>query len=202
MARQLRIEYPGAFYHITSRGNQKQPIALSDRDRFTFLRIIRDACEKFGAIIHTYCIMGNHYHLLLQTLSANLSRIMHFINTTYTHYFNWKNGKSGHLFQGRYSAILIDSEAYGLEVSRYSHLNPVRAKIVAQTEDYPWSSYREFMGSRTAPPWLDVKSHSRPSRWGFGRLKTEIRRVRGRGDREIARKPHEKSGTIPDSGKR
>jgi REP-associated tyrosine transposase len=157
-ARQLRIEYPGAFYHITSRGNQKQLIALSDRDRFTFLRILREACEKFGAVIHAYCLMSNHYHLLLQTLNANLSNVMHFINTSYTHYFNWKNGKSGHLFQGRYTAILIDSEAYGLEVSRYSHLNPVRAKIVSQPEDYPWSSYREFAGSRTAPPWLDVKS--------------------------------------------
>ncbi|OGD09664.1 MAG: hypothetical protein A2Y86_08565 [Candidatus Aminicenantes bacterium RBG_13_62_12] len=145
MARQLRIEYPGAFYHITSRGNQKQAIYLTDRDRAAFLDIVGEAHDKFSAMIHAYCLMINHFHLMLETPLGNLSRIMHFINTSYTIYFNKKHSRVGHLFQGRFKAILVEADAYALELSRYIHLNPVRAKIVSVPEHFPWSSYREYM---------------------------------------------------------
>lgn len=157
MARQLRIEYPGAFYHITSRGNQKQAIYLSDRDRVDFLDIVGEAHNKFSAIIHTYCLMNNHYHLILETPLGNLSRIMHFINTSYTIFFNKKHSRVGHLFQGRYKAILVEADTYAMELSRYIHLNPVRAKIVPVPEQYPWSSYREFMDTtmKLNTTWLE-----------------------------------------------
>jgi REP element-mobilizing transposase RayT len=156
MARQLRIEYPGAFYHVTSRGNQKKPIVLADRDRCVLLDYFLEAHKKYGAIIHTYCLMDNHYHLLLETPLGNLSKIMHFINTSYTVFFNKKHSLVGHLFQGRYKAILIQTDTYAQELSRYIHLNPVRAEIVAFPEEYLWSSYREYMGQRPPAPWLNT----------------------------------------------
>jgi len=155
MARQLRIEYPGAFYHITTRGNQKQPIVLDDRDRFVFLEYFKEANAKFNALFHAFCLMQNHYHLLLETLRGNLSKIMHFINTSYAVFFNKRHSRSGHFFQGRYKAILAEKDTYALELSRYIHLNPVRAGIVSRPEDYPYSSYREYMDQRPAESWLD-----------------------------------------------
>lgn len=156
MSRQLRIEYPGAFYHVTTRGNQKQPIILCDRDRSVIIGYIKEAMAKFNAKTHVYCLMQNHYHLLLETLLGNLSKILHFINTSYSVYFNKKHARTGHLFQGRYKAILIEKDTYALELSRYIHLNPVRAGIVAFPEEYPWSSYREYMGIRTTESWLNT----------------------------------------------
>ncbi|MCX6576105.1 MAG: transposase [Candidatus Aminicenantes bacterium] len=157
MARQLRIEFPGALYHITSRGNGKQPIFLSDKDRKIFIGNLKTAYERFTAIFHVYCLMENHYHFLLETRRGNLSRIMHFINTSYTAYFNKRHGKSGHLFQGRFNAILVEADAYAQELSRYIHLNPVRAGIVDIPERYPWSSYGEYIGLKYVPPWLETK---------------------------------------------
>ncbi len=157
MSRQLRIEYPGAFYHVTSRGNQKQAIYLADRDRAAFLDLVREAHHKFSAIFHVYCLMENHYHLMLETPNGNLSRIMHFINTSYTIYFNKKHSRVGHLFQGRFKAILVEAETYALELSRYIHLNPVRASIVQEPEKYPWSSCREYLNTAFEPAseWLE-----------------------------------------------
>jgi REP element-mobilizing transposase RayT len=156
MARQLRIEYPGAFYHITSRGNQKERVFLSDYDRTVLLDYLRDANKKYGAIIHTYCLMDNHYHLLLETPHANLSKTMHFINTSYTIFFNTKHARVGHLFRGRFKAILIETDSYAQELSRYIHLNPVRAGIVARPEEYIWSSYLTFISERRPAPWLNT----------------------------------------------
>jgi len=156
LARQLRIEYPGAFYHVFSRGNQKQPIFLCDADKCFFLKCLREAHEKFGILVHVYCLMPNHYHLALETPLGNLSNMMHFLNTAYTVYFNAKHKRSGHLFQGRYKSILIEAESYGRELSRYIHLNPVRSGIVKLPEQYPWSSYGYYRGTAEPEKWLET----------------------------------------------
>jgi REP element-mobilizing transposase RayT len=156
LARQLRIEYPGAFYHVFSRGNQKQPVFLSDDDRFFFLKCLREAHEKYGVIVHVYCLMPNHYHLILETPLGNLSIMMHFLNTAYTIYFNAKHKRSGHLFQGRYKSILIEAKSYAQELSKYIHLNPVRSEIVDLPEQYPWSSYGYYRGTARPNKWLET----------------------------------------------
>ena len=130
MARPLRIEYPGAFYHVTSRGNERKDIFKSQRDREKFLSYVESAVVRYGAVVHTWCLMSNHYHLLLETPAGNLSQIMRHINGAYTTYVNVKRKRAGHLFQGRYKAILVEADAYALELSRYMHLNPVRASMV------------------------------------------------------------------------
>lgn len=156
MARQLRIEFPGAFYHVYSRGNQKQLVFFDDADRYFFRKCLGDAHERFDCIIHAVCLMKNHYHLFIETRRGNLSRIMQFINTTYTVYINLKHGKCGHLFQGRYKAILVDAETYARELARYIHLNPVRAGIVERPELSTWSNYREYIGFARPPAWMDT----------------------------------------------
>ena len=154
MARPLRISYPGAFYHVTSRGNERKAVFKSSGDRERFLGYLASASQRYDARVHAYCLMDNHYHLLLQTPRANLPEIMHHINGAYTTYFNVKRARSGHLLQGRYKAILVEIDGYAKELSRYLHLNPVRAKIVQAPEEYPWSSYRDYIGMRHAPGWL------------------------------------------------
>jgi REP element-mobilizing transposase RayT len=157
MARQIRIEYPGAFYHVFSRRNNKQLTFLTDEDRYYFLNCLRMTHDKLGLVTHAYCLMPNHYHLLLETPSAGLSRALHVINTTYTVHFNRQHGKCGHLFQGRFRAILVQADVYAREVSRYIHLNPVRNQIVAKPDGYAWSSYNEYMGIRKVPPWMNIR---------------------------------------------
>ena len=154
MVRPLRIEYPGAFYHVASRGNEQKDVFRSRRDREQFLSYLQSATERYGAVIHAYCLMSNHYHLLLETPMGNLSQIMRHINGAYTTYFNVKRKRFGHLFQGRYKAILVEADEYATELSRYIHLNPVRAGIVAKPEEYEWSSYRHLIGMTETPVWL------------------------------------------------
>ena len=154
MARPLRIIYPGAFYHVTSRGNEKKDVFKSRRDREKFLEYLASATQRYEAVIHAYCLMSNHYHLLLETPAGNLSQIMQHINSAYTTYFNIKRKRAGHLFQGRYKAILVEADEYATELSRYIHLNPVRAGMVTKPEDFPWSSYRGYIGHGNAPEWL------------------------------------------------
>ena len=154
MSRPLRITYPGAFYHITARGNEQKPVFKSKRDREKFIEYLQSASERYNAVIHVYCLMDNHYHLLLETPSGNLPQIMLHINGAYTNYFNVKRGRAGHLFQGRYKAILVEKDEYAKELSRYIHLNPVRAGIVDLPEDYEWSSYPEYIGKSEKPEWL------------------------------------------------
>jgi REP-associated tyrosine transposase len=156
LARQVRIEYPGAIYHVFSRGNQKQIVFRSDDDFYFFLKCLREAHEKFGAIVHVYCLMPNHYHLFLKTPFGDLSSVMHFLNTAYTVYFNKKHKRCGHLFQGRYKSILIETGSYAKVLSQYIHLNPVRSEIVDLPEKYPWSSYEYYRGNATPEKWLDV----------------------------------------------
>jgi len=156
MARPLRITFPGAFYHVTSRGNERKNIYKSKRDREKFLEYLGEAHERYGAIIHAYCLMTNHYHLLIETPDANLPQIMKHVNSSYTTYFNVKRKRFGHLFQGRYKAFLVYKDDYALELSRYIHLNPVRAAMVESVIEYPWSSYRAFVGKEATPEWLET----------------------------------------------
>lgn len=148
MARPLRIEYEGALYHITSRGNERTKIFFSPADYAKFLAYIKEAGDKFGTVLHAYVFMTNHYHLILETPQGNLSRAMHHINGSYTTYVNNKRKRSGHLFQGRYKAIIVDKDSYLLELSRYIHLNPVRAGLAERPEDYPYSSYKAFVSGK------------------------------------------------------
>ena len=154
MARPLRIEYPGAVYHITSRGNAYQDIFLDDPDREKFLDVLDQAVERFNWLCHAYCLMTNHYHLLIETVDPTLSRGMRQLNGVYTQAFNRRHERVGHLFQGRYKAILVEKEAYLLELSRYIVLNPVRAKMVKKPEEWEWSSYRATAGLSEVPPFL------------------------------------------------
>lgn len=154
MARALRITFPGAFYHVASRGNERKAVFKSKHDREKFLEYLESATQRYDARIHAYCLMDTHYHLLLETPSGNLPQIMRHINGAYTTYFNIKRDRSGHLFQGRYQAILVDIDEYGKELSRYIHLNPVRAKMVETPEEYNWSSYQFYIGKQRPVKWL------------------------------------------------
>lgn len=148
MARQLRIEYEGAFYHVTSRGNQREKIFWNEQDKER-LRVILDRTkERYGYLLHGYVFMSNHYHLLIETPRANIKQIMQNINTSYTVFVNRKYARSGHLFQGRYKAFIVDKERYLLALGRYIHLNPVRAGLVRRAEEFGWSSYREYLSGR------------------------------------------------------
>jgi REP element-mobilizing transposase RayT len=154
MARPLRITYPGAFYHITSRGNEKKDIFTNERDKEKFIEYLESATQRYSAVIHIYCLMNNHYHLLLETPIGNLPQIMRHINGAYTNYFNTKWKRSGHLFQGRYKAILVDVDEYAKVLSRYIHLNPVRAEMVQTPEEYNWSCYQYYIGKKKPPEWI------------------------------------------------
>ena len=156
MARPLRIIYPGAFYHVTSRGNEKKDVFKNRRDREKFLEYFESATERYGAIIHAYCLMNNHFHLFLETPAGNLSQIMRHIIGAYTTYFNTKRKRSGHLFQGRYKAILVEAGEYAAELTRYIHLNPVKAGIAGKADDYLWSSYQSYIGKASTPEWLET----------------------------------------------
>jgi len=155
LARQLRIEYPGALYHVTSRGNDKKDIFRSIKDREKFLSYLSSAWELHGAVFHAWCLMSNHFHLMIETPEGNLSRIMKHINGSYTTYFNVKHKRAGHLLQGRYKAVLVQADTYAAELSRYIHLNPVRAKMVPSPEEYQWSSCRRYLEG-TEPSWLST----------------------------------------------
>jgi REP element-mobilizing transposase RayT len=166
MSRPLRVEFDNAAYHVTSRGNEGREIFNDDADRRRFVETLGDCCERFGLVVHAYCLMPNHYHLLVQTPRANLSRAIGWLQTTYCIRFNRRHGRSGHLVQGRFKAHLIQQDAYARQVVRYVHLNPVRPRDRRQPvpadrkeffESYLWSSHRAYAGTaRTGetPPWL------------------------------------------------
>lgn len=154
MARPLRIEIPGAVYHVTSRGDRRNLIYEDDRDRIAFLQILARAVERFSWLVHAYCLMGNHYHLLIETPEANLSKGMRHLNGVYTQAGNCRHQRVGHLFQGRYKAILVQKHVHLLELCRYIVLNPVRAQMVQQAGNWPWSNYRATAGELCAPEWL------------------------------------------------
>ena len=154
MARPLRLELPGAVYHLTSRGNARQKIFFTDRDRELFLNTLSHVISRFGWICHAYCLMANHYHLLIETPKANLSFGMRQLNGVYTQSFNCRHGRVGHLFQGRFKAILIEKDSYLLELCRYIVLNPVRVKRNGEIGAWKWSSYRATAGVTSGPEFL------------------------------------------------
>lgn len=154
MARPIRIEFSGALYHVTSRGDRREPIYEDDLDRERFLEVLGQVAEDFNWVCHAWCLMSNHYHLVLETPDGNLSKGMRQLNGVYTQYSNRRHQRVGHLFQGRYKAILVDRDSYLLELARYVVLNPVRAGMVKDPGAWPWSSYRSMIGKRPAPAWL------------------------------------------------
>jgi putative transposase len=156
MARPLRIEFAGALYHVTSRGNGQAAIYLQDEDQALWLDVLEQVRERFNWIVHAYCQMTNHYHLLIETPDGNLAKGMRQFNGVYTQRFNRTHNRVGHVFQGRYQAILAQKDAYLLELSRYIVLNPVRARMVSTVRDWPWSNYRSTAGMTPAPQWLET----------------------------------------------
>lgn len=156
MSRPVRIEFPDALYHVTARGDRREAIFDDDQDRRSFLSTLEQVVNRFNWVCHAWCLMDNHYHLLIQTPDGNLSNGMRQLNGVYTQASNRRHGRVGHLFQGRFKAILVDSEAYLLELTRYVVLNPVRAGMVNNPADWPWSSYRASAGIEPAAPWLAV----------------------------------------------
>lgn len=181
MARPIRIERPGAWYHVTARGNERRSIYLDNRDRQRFCQLLAEAVEDFRLVLHAYVLMDNHFHLLLMTPEANLSRAMQWLNVSYSVWFNRRHGRVGHLFQGRYKAIVVDPVGWALELSRYVHLNPVRVgglelgkaarhrrgagaagpprpplvrERIKMLRRYRWSSYRAYVGLARPAMWL------------------------------------------------
>lgn len=156
MARPLRIEFEGAVHHITARGNARQDIFLHDADRTEFLNVFADVVDRFDWNCHAYCLMANHYHLLIETSKANLSKGMRQLNGVYTQGFNRRHGRVGHVLQGRFKSILIEKKSHLLELARYVVLNPVRAEMVGHARLWRWSSYRATSGETLAPKFLTI----------------------------------------------
>lgn len=181
MARPLRIDVPGGWYHVTARGIERRAIYRDDRDREHFLELLQEAVRRLGIVLHAYVLMNNHYHLVVETPAANLSAAMQWVNVSYSVWFNRRRGRAGHVFQGRFTAVVVEAAAYAVELSRYVHLNPVRVRRlgldkaarvrqatglgkapvtdlvrerVRQLRAYRWSSYRAYVGLAARPEWL------------------------------------------------
>lgn len=157
MARPLRIAYAGAYHHVMNRGAGRRKVFLNEADRIRFLALLGELHETFGVVTHAYCLMDNHYHLVLESPRGNLSLAMRHLNGLYTQRFNRLRKTDGPLFRGRFKAIVVEADAYLAQLSRYIHLNPVEAGIVARPEAYPWSSYRAYVGRSAPPPWLSLQ---------------------------------------------
>lgn len=171
MARPLRIEFPGAFYHVTTRGNARADIFEDDNDRNLFCSVLGQVVKRFNWICHAYCLMSNHYHLLIETPDGNLSAGMRQLNGIYTQAFNRKHCKDGHLFKGRFKAVLVEKESHLLELCRYVVLNPVRAHMVKVPGDYEWSSYLSTLGKRQKPDLLTTE-------WVLSNFSSSLRKAR------------------------
>lgn len=156
MARPIRLEFPAAIYHVTTRGNDGSDVFLEDQDRQLFLTVLAEVVLRAGWIVHAYVLMDNHYHLMIETPQGNLSLGMRQLNGVYTQRFNSLHGSGGRVFQGRFKAILVERERYLLELCRYVVLNPLRLKAVKNISRYRWSSYRATAGEIQAPPWLST----------------------------------------------
>ncbi len=154
MTRPLRIQFPGAYYHVFSRGNERKDVFRTDDDRDLFLANLAECCDRFDVAVHSYCLMSNHIHLLIETKGPDLSDFMKRLLGVYTLRFNRIHKRTGHLFQGRYKAYLVEKDAYLLQLSRYIHLNPVKASMCEDPASYPWSSMRFFL-KKDAPRYLE-----------------------------------------------
>ncbi|MGH7960872.1 MAG: REP-associated tyrosine transposase [Candidatus Binatia bacterium] len=157
MARPLRVEVPGGVYHVTARGNDRHDIFRDDTDRQGFLDLLGHTVDRWGWRCHAYCLMSNHYHLLIETPQPNLARGMRHLNGVYTQHFNRRHNRIGHVFQERYKAIIAQKDAHLLELCRYVVLNPIRARLVPHVRDWGWSSYRATAGQGKGPLWLTVE---------------------------------------------
>ena len=153
MARKPRIHLPGGLYHVIFRGNGGQNVFLTDADRYRFYLLLQEGIHRFGYRVHAFCLMTNHIHLALQVGDIPLSRAMQNLSFRYTRWINWREKRTGHLFQGRYKAVLVDKDSYLLELVRYIHLNPVRAGMSTSPDEYPWSGHRAYLGKEILP-WL------------------------------------------------
>ena len=156
MARPLRLEFCGALYHVTSRGDGQEAIYHDDADRNLCLEVLKGTIRRFNWRVHAWCLMGNHYHLLVETPDGNLAQGMRHFNGVYTQRFNRRHGRTGHVFQGRYKAILVQKDGYLLELARYIVLNPLRAHMVRSAKGWPWSSYQATAGLIKVPDWLET----------------------------------------------
>jgi putative transposase len=156
MGRPWRIEYAGALYHVFARGNEHREIFFDDTDRYMFLDILGGMSDRFGAEILAYVLMPNHYHLLMRTRQANLSKSMQWFGVTYTNRINTRHSRIGHLFQGRFKSMLVEDEAYLMQLSCYIHRNPLRAGLAKRLADYRWSSYLVYAYGQKAPDWLST----------------------------------------------
>lgn len=167
MTRRLRIEYTGAWYHVMNRGAARRPVFLSGRQRQRFLELLGQVHERYRLEVHAYCLMGNHYHLMVRTPEPNLQRIMRHIDGVYTQFFNFSTMRDGPLFRGRYHAVLIQAEAHWIGLSRYIHRNPLEGGLVGHLPDYPWSSYPAYLGLAESPGWLymDYVKQSLDEHW-------------------------------------
>lgn len=157
MSRPLRIEYPGAVYHLMNRGSARQKVFLRSADYREFLKTISEANDLWGIEVFAYCLMPNHYHLCLRTPRGNLSRVMRHVDGLYTQRFNRRHRRDGSLFRGRYKAIVVDADEYLLAVVRYVHLNPVGGRLARQPQQYRWSSHGEYLSSSKTVPWLNSR---------------------------------------------
>nr|WP_315396442.1 transposase [uncultured Duganella sp.] len=158
MTRPLRLEFPGALYHVTSRGDRQHAIFRDDADRRAWMAVFSRVCARHNFLVHAFCLMTNHYHVIVETIDGNLAQGMRQLNSAYSQYFNRRHELVGHLFQGRYKAILVQRESYLLELARYVVLNPLRGGIVNSLEAWPWSSYACTTGGSAAPEWLETSS--------------------------------------------
>jgi len=181
MARPLRIEYAGAFYHVMNRGQSRRNIFMEDQGRQSFLDLLADIVRLWKVEIFAYCLMDNHYHLLLSTPAGGLSRAMRHLDGVYTQKFNRIHHRDGALFRGRYKAILIDAEEYFLSVVRYIHRNPLGARLVTDIEGYRWSSHWGYLNKKQCPDWLDTRSVMTR----FGGIKEYQRFMHAENDEEI-----------------
>ena len=156
MSRPPRIQFNSAIYHVTARGNRRANIFLDKRDFLIWLDLLAEAVGKHSIKVHGYCLMPNHFHLLIETPQANLSQVMHMLNARYCQHFNKRHGTSGHVIQGRFHAVLIESDQQLMAVSRYVSLNPVRAQLVKDPADWAWSNHKHFLAPELAPDWLEM----------------------------------------------
>lgn len=157
MTRPLRLEFAGALYHVTSRGDRGEDIYKDAFDRIAWLDVLRQVCDRCNFVVHSFCQMNNHYHLMLETVDGNLAQGMRLLNGLYTQYFNRRHHVVGHLFQGRYKAILVQKQSYLLELTRYIVLNPIRANFVRSLNDWEWSSHHHVLGLKPTPAWLETE---------------------------------------------
>jgi REP element-mobilizing transposase RayT len=183
MPRKPRIHFPGAVYHVILRGNAGQPVFFDDADRYRFYLLLQEGIERFGYRVHAFCCMTNHVHTALQVSNVSLSRIMQNLALRYTAWINRKNRRTGHLFQGRYKAILLDADSYLLELVRYIHLNPVRAHLVKHPDEYIWSGQRAYLGKEEIP-WLTTE-------WVLSLFSSEISVARKAYDEYVLEGMHE-----------